>query len=91
MDNIELQSKSSIQIITAGLCLARCVSKSENNKGQLMRYSMGEIVNKLLSMNRLEDGSTWDEVKKSACYVMRGLCVHDDYRKDMSSAHDNGR
>jgi hypothetical protein len=91
MDNIEKESKSSIQIISAGLSLARCASKAENNKGQLMRYSMGEIVNKLLTMHRPQDEDSWDDVKKNACFVLRGLSVHDDYRKDMSSAHDNGR
>ena len=91
VDNIEKDSISSVSIITAGLSLARCVSRAENNKGQLMRYGMGELVNKLLSMKRPQDGESWSDLQRNVCHVLRGLSVHDDYRKDMSSAHDNGR
>ena len=91
VDNIEIHSDSSLKIITAGLSLARCVSKAENNKGQLMRYGMGELINKLLSMSRPQDGESWENLLRNACHVLRGLSIHDDYRKDMSSAHDNGR
>lgn len=91
VDNIEAHSESSVKIITAGLSLARCVSRAENNKGQLMRHGMGELINKLLSMSRSQDGESWEILQKNACHVLRGLSIHDDYRKDMSSAHDNGR
>ena len=56
-----------------------------------MRHGMGEITVKLISTDRPQDGESWDEVKKLACYVLRGLSVHDDYRKEMSCAHENGR
>lgn len=91
VDSIEKHSDSSVKIITAGLSLARCVSRAENNKGQLMRLGMGELINKLLSMRRPQDGEKWDDLQRNACHVLRGLSIHDDYRKDMSSAHDNGR
>jgi hypothetical protein len=91
MDNIELDSDLSIKVITTGLSLAKCVAKSENNKGMLMRYGMGEIIIKLLHTDRPQNLEGWSDVKKVACYVLRGLSVHDDYRKEMSCAHDNGR
>lgn len=28
---------------------------------------------------------------QEACQLVRGLCIHDDYRKEMSSAYENGR
>ena len=56
-----------------------------------MRHGMGEIVVKLISTDRPQEGDSWDEVKRLACYVLRGLSVHDDYRKEMSCAHENGR
>ena len=56
-----------------------------------MRLGMGELINKLLSMRRPQDGEKWDDLQRNACHVLRGLSIHDDYRKDMSSAHDNGR
>ena len=57
----------------------------------LFRYGMGEIVIKLISMTRTLDGESWDEVRKLACHVLKGLSVHDDYRKEISCAHENGR
>lgn len=33
----------------------------------------------------------WAPVLTDACLLMRGLCVHDDIRKDMSCAYENGR
>ena len=60
-------------------------------QGMLMRHGMGEIAVKLIYTDRPQDGDSWDDVKKLACYVLRGLSVHDDYRKEMSCAHENGR
>ena len=34
MDNIEISPISSVKIINAGLALARCAAKAENNKGE---------------------------------------------------------
>jgi hypothetical protein len=89
MDNIDTNIEAYIAVIIAGLSMARCAARSENNKGMLMRYSMGEIIVKLLKTDKVEDA--WNDVKKVACQVLRGLSVHDDYRKEMSCGHDNGR
>jgi hypothetical protein len=75
--------------------LGKCVAKSENNKTKLMHCGMGEIIVTILSHPRTSSISTgdddWAPVVEAACLLMRGLCVHDDLRNEMSSAHDNGR
>lgn len=35
--------------------------------------------------------SSRSAVLESACLTMRGLCIHDDLRREMSCAHDNGK
>ena len=75
--------------------LGKCVSKSENNKTMLMKKGMGDIIVTTLSHSRTSFISTgdylWASVVESACLLMRGLCIHDDLRKEMSCAYDNGR
>ena len=92
--------ETSAGLVYAGLSLARSAARSENNKTMLMRNGMGEIVVKVLSASvaatRSNTSTTtsedrWTEVTRAACNLMKGLSVHDDYRKDMSCAHDNGK
>ena len=75
--------------------LGKCVAKSENNKTKLIQSGMGEIIVIILSHTRTLSISSgdddWAPVVEAACLLMRGLCVHDDLRNEMSSAHDNGR
>jgi len=35
--------------------------------------------------------SSRSAVLEASCLTMRGLCIHDDLRRDMSCAHDNGK
>lgn len=102
---------SNVALLNAGLDLARCCAKSENNKFQLMKKGMGEVIARLLSRERIdealaptsagvfaagavdaasaEDGRAM--VLQNACLMLRALCVHDDLRREMSCAMDNGK
>ena len=89
---------SAMAVMVAGLTLARCVARSENNKVMLFRNGMDGIVVQILSASvaacRSASSTTvdrWTEVTRAACNVMKGLSVADDFRKDMSCAHDNGK
>lgn len=89
-------------LIVAALKLARTVAKSENNKVMLMRAGMGDLIASILrrgteeqatgSVEGTDDASSvWTSMMHESCQLLRGLCVHDDLRKDMSCAYDNGR
>lgn len=59
---------------------------------------MGKIIEKLFIKNRSEFDSMdadskvkFESMMVEACYVIRGLCIHDDVRRDMSCAYENGR
>lgn len=82
-------------VIKWGFNLGKYVSKSENNKTMLMQKGIGDIIVTTLSHSRTSfisiGDNLWAPVIESACLLMRSLCVHDDLRKEMSSAHDNGR
>jgi len=96
----------STAVINAAFELARCVAKSENNKYQLVKKGLGEIIASILgsealsgSLTLLLDGGSGEEgervakaaVLQNACLTMRGLCIHDDLRREMSCAMDNGK
>jgi len=98
-------------VIHAAFDLARVAAKSENNKFQLMKKGLGEIICKVLaresvdaliaalqSSQEAEGGAdaapaTTEAANtlQHACLTMRGLCIHDDLRREMSCAMDNGK
>lgn len=64
-----------------------------NLTDMLMKEGMGALLVRLLletSAKRTGDEAE-DDMMQEACHLVRGLCVHDDYRKDMSCAYDNGK
>ena len=78
--------------LIAALELARVVAKTEYNKSMLMAWKVGELLVKILNVeNDRELDTEWLQVLLLACHTVRGLCVHDDFRKDMSCAYDNGK
>ena len=55
-----------------------------------MRNGIGEIVTQV--MNTLATIEPLpSKPLQEACLLMRGLCVHDDLRREMSCAYENGR
>lgn len=89
-----------LKVLKAAFSLARTAAKSENNKAMLARAMLCEVVVKFLTSPApptIVDASpeeTDNEYKgcvNEACMVMRGLCIHDDLRKEMSCAMDNGK
>jgi hypothetical protein len=56
-----------------------------------MQKGMGPIIVRILTMPPVPVVEGWNDVLREACHVLKGLTVHDDIRRDMSCAHDNGR
>lgn len=95
-----------LKVLKAGLSLAKTAAKTENNKSMLARNSMCEVLAKIVtSADNIpsivaggEEGAgpeavveEWRGIINETCLVMRGLCIHDDMRKEMSCAMDNGK
>ena len=57
-----------------------------------MKAGLGDIIASLIVF---KSGAVqideWACVLQPGCQLVRGLCIHDDLRKDMSCAYDNGR
>lgn len=103
---IDLLSKGdcgmhALKVFRAGLSLIKTAAKSENNKSMLARSSLCEVIVKIVTMTTPptivgsvspeEVTEEWKACMNEACMVMRGLCIHDDLRKEMSCAMDNGK
>ena len=80
------------------LALARGVAKSENNKTMLARTGTMDIVATLITeyapkaaLGISGGENKWALLASDACVVMRALTVHDDLRREMSCALDNGK
>lgn len=57
----------------------------------LMRSGVGELVSQIIqNLSRIEPLAA-PGVLQEACLLLRGLCLHDDLRRDMSCAYENGR
>lgn len=64
-----------------------------------MRNGLGPLINEILrsTVDNTEDIKSFTDLDPRAgylqemCLVIRGLCIHDDLRRDMSSAYDNGK
>lgn len=54
-----------------------------------MKAGLGSLLNDIITS--ISDSNIAPAVLEKACYVMRGLCIHDDIRKEMSCAFDNGK
>mmetsp|Transcript_33906 Transcript_33906/g.74672 ORF Transcript_33906/g.74672 Transcript_33906/m.74672 type:complete len:552 (-) Transcript_33906:1013-2668(-) len=76
--------------LLAALSLARTVVKSENNKNSMMRAGMDKLLTEIVVHNS-KSVAGWAAVLEEGCQLMRGLCLHDDLRRDMSCAYENGR
>jgi armadillo repeat-containing protein 6 len=62
--------------------------------GMLMQSGTGGVLTSVLVQERSveADGDPdWSAIVSEACWALRGLCIHDDLRKDMSCAYDNGK
>ena len=80
-------------LIHSCLALARVVVKTENTKCEMMRQDISTLLINLLAKKRELDelDTVWSSVLYETCMVIRGLCIHDDMRKEMSCAYDNGK
>lgn len=56
----------------------------------LMVSGVGVTITSIV-ITRAAEYTEWAQVLTDCCLLMRGLCVHDDIRKDMSCAYENGR
>lgn len=82
---------SAMDITGQVLKTARIVSKSENNKVALMKNGFGDYIIQILGSINLDSSPHTHNIIREACMLIRGLCVHDDNRKETSCAYDNGR
>eukprot|EP01039_Chlorochromonas_danica_P003784 gene3784-4134_t len=82
---------SSIEYLLAILSLARCVMRSEANKTALMKAGFGTILTSLLASSSNNLNTQIVPVVDKICTCIRGLCIHDDLRREMSSAFDNAK
>ena len=87
-EDFTADSKSNIEtFLINGLNLAKMVAKSENNKFMLMKNGAAEIITLILKIG----GTKTAELSEKACLLMKELCIHDDMRREMSCAVDNGK
>lgn len=56
-----------------------------------MKNGLGYTVTRILGSDKDFLLSEKNEIQRECCYVMKGLCLHDDIRRDMSCAYDNGK
>ena len=56
----------------------------------LLKASMGDILTSVLVTYSAKSPLPHSVVKEG-CNLLRGLCLHDDMRKEMSCAYENGR
>lgn len=56
----------------------------------LMKSGVGITITSIITAN-LSNYAEWTPILTDCCNLMRALCVHDDLRKDMSCAYENGR
>jgi len=85
-------------VLRYSLALARAVAKSENNKNMLARTGtmdcLAMIIVSYAPLAIQETDATglwWSNIVSDACVVLKGMCVHDDIRREMSCAMDNGK
>lgn len=94
--------ESTLMVMKSVLALSKTVCKSENNKNMLARQGMVEVLKEVVTnktfLSTLEEASNdmphrsvIQQILYECCSTMRGLCIHDDLRKDMSCAMDNGK
>lgn len=58
----------------------------------MMQNGMGKILSRLVVEKQPDgEGGVRHNILVEACNLIRGLCVHDDTRKEMSCAYDNGK
>lgn len=86
----EIIDQGGPSLIHSCLLLTRTVIKTENTKCEMMRQGISILLMNLLAKPRTVD-TAWSAVLYEACMVIRGLCIHDDMRKEMSCAYDNGK
>jgi len=85
-------------VLRHSLALARAVAKSENNKNMLARTGTMDCIATIIVTwaplavkESLASGLWWSNIVSDACVVLKGMCVHDDIRREMSCAMDNGK
>lgn len=57
---------------------------------QLFKEGLKDLILKTLRIDCRGNDAMF-AVHESACLAMKGLCIHDDARRDMSCAMDNGK
>lgn len=55
-----------------------------------MKAGLGDYIIEFISKTS-NDIDIWGSCIEKACLLIRGLCIHDDLRRDMSCAYDNGK
>jgi hypothetical protein len=56
-----------------------------------MRQGMGDILLRILTSEATPEVPYWSDILCESCHVLKGLTVHDDMRREMSCAYDNGK
>lgn len=94
---LEFQAESGYadsSVCRAALNLAKIVSKSEDNKFMLGERGFKIIVSNILASPRIDAevlDVDWMTIFQAACTCLKGLCTHDDSRREMSCAYENSR
>lgn len=85
---------SDSNVCRAALSLAKIVSKSEDNKFMLGERGFRAIISNILTSPRIDSDALdldWIAIFQAACTCLKGLCTHDDTRREMSCAYENSR
>jgi len=86
------ESATEYALLESAINLCRIVAKSEKNKTALMRNGLGNSIIQIFQLYAVPsvNPSALSLLEKTTA-LLRELCIHNDYRSEMSSAFDNGK
>ena len=86
----ENSNKDIIECTKNGMTLCRIAARSENNKFKLFEQGGKDVIVTILQHNNAASLAR-SELTSETCLALKSLCVHDDIRREMSCAMDNGK
>lgn len=86
-------NQNQVDMLLSCVQCAKILSRSEINKVKQVEFGMSEFMYRVLAITRDEavDSSDVTELALEVCHLFKRLCTHDDTRKEMSCAYENGR
>ena len=89
MENIS-NIDDSLEVSKTAMTLMRIAARSENNKLNLFQKGGKDVIVTIIKHPHAASKERADLTSES-CLALKALCVHDDIRREMSCAMDNGK